>query len=297
MNAHLAALINRLQEQPSHTGSLIVTLMGDAIMPRGGVVALSTILELTAALGISAGVVRTAISRLAADGWLLASRQSRASYYEIGAARRGAFVRASRHIFGPARRPHVDRLCLILLEASEAREAVRERLTRLGFVAWQGVMIAPDRPLPPSVAANVLAFTAEASGDTLVRLAAKAWRLDALSALYETFIRTYGEIAGEIAGFTPRDVMLTRILLVHDYRRMVLRDPRLPAAFLPDCWAGATARALCAALYAALLPPSESWLDQHAITQAGRLPPADSTLGHRFADLPGGSTRLGTGQE
>ncbi len=285
MNAHVAALVIRLQEQPSHTGSLIMTLMGDAIMPRGGAVALSTILDLCAGLDIGSGVVRTAVSRLAADGWLVASRQSRASFYEIGPARRGEFVRAARHIFGPSRRPHVEQLSLILLEAGEAREALRNRLTRLGFVAWQGVMIAPERPLPPSVAANVLAVTATATDDTIMRLATKAWRLEGLAALYADFIETFRPIADIAGGFTPRDAMLARTLIIHDYRRIMLRDPRLPVAFLPSPWIGADARRLCAAIYAGLRLASEQWLDANALIQCGNLPPADSSLGHRFADL------------
>ncbi|MCW8307654.1 PaaX family transcriptional regulator [Acidiphilium sp. PA] len=285
MNPHLAALVLRLQEQPSHTGSLIMTLMGDAIMPRGGTVALSTILDLCAGLDIGSGVVRTAVSRLAADGWLVASRQSRSSFYGIGPARRGEFVRAARHIFGPSRRPQVKQLSLILLEAGEAREPLRNRLTRLGFVAWQGVMIAPERPLPPSVAANVLAVTATATDDTIMRLATKAWRLEGLAALYTDFIESFGPIAEIAAAFTPRDAMLARTLIIHDYRRIMLRDPRLPVAFLPSPWIGAGARRLCAAIYAALRPASERWLDTNAITQWGNLPPADSSLAHRFADL------------
>jgi phenylacetic acid degradation operon negative regulatory protein len=285
MNAHVAALIVRLQEQPSHTGSLIMTLMGDAIMPRGGVVALSTVLDLCAGLDIGSGVVRTAVSRLASDGWVVASRQSRASFYEIGPARRGEFVRASRHIFGPSRRPQVDRLSLILLEAGDAREALRNRLTRLGFVAWQGVMLAPERPLPPSVAASVLAVTATAADDTIRRIATKAWRLEGLAALYADFIGSFRPVAAVAQQFEPRDAMLARILLVHDYRKIMLRDPRLPVAFLPDPWIGATARGLCAAIYAALRDASERWLDANALVQGGGLPPADSSLGHRFADV------------
>jgi phenylacetic acid degradation operon negative regulatory protein len=55
--------------------------------------------------------------------------------------------------------------------------------------------------------------------------------------------------------------MPVRILLIHDYRRIVLRDPRLPSGLLPPDWPGLPARALCARLYAALAPASERWLD------------------------------------
>ncbi|MEE3503448.1 PaaX family transcriptional regulator C-terminal domain-containing protein [Acidiphilium acidophilum] len=285
MNAHVATLVARLQEQPSHTGSLVLTLMGDAIMPRGGSVALSTILDLCAGLDIGPGVVRTAVSRLAADGWLVAERQSRASFYAIGPDRRGEYVRAARHIFGPARHPQVDRMTLILLDPGDSRESVRHRLTRLGFVAWQNVMIAPERPLPPSVAASVLAVTAQANAATLPRLAARAWRLESLAGHYGGFIETFGPIARAAPELEPRDAILTRILLIHDYRRIMLRDPRLPTAFLPPGWIGDGARHLCATLYAALRPASELWLDREAITRAGGLPPPDSSLAHRFADV------------
>lgn len=284
MHADLAALVARLQQQPSHTGALILTLMGDAIMPRGGAVALSTILDLCAGLDIGAGVVRTAVSRLAADGWLVASRQSRASFYAIGPARRGEFVRAERHIFGPARHPEVDRLTLILLDSGDASDPLRARLTRLGFVAWQKIMIAPERPLPPSVAAGVIAVSAQAGSDTLPRLAAKAWRLERLASLYDDFIRTYTPMADSAATFKPRDAMLARIVLIHHYRHIMLRDPRLPYALLPTPWIGTIARNLCARLYETLQLQSETWLDHHAPTSTGPLGPADATLHHRFAD-------------
>ncbi|MCU4160841.1 PaaX family transcriptional regulator [Acidiphilium sp. AL] len=284
MNAHVAAILARLQEQPSHTGSLIVTLFGDAILPRGGAVALSTIIELCAAIGIGSGVVRTAVSRLAADGWLVATRQSRASFYRIGPARSGEFIRAARHIFGPARRQGVHRLTIVLSEPGEAREAARDRLAKLGFVAWQGVMLAPERPLPPSFAAGVTALTATATPEALQRLAAKAWRLEVLGERYQSFIEAFESLARQTRRLDACDALIARTLLIHDYRRIILRDPRLPGAFLPEQWQGHAARGLCGALYADLLAPAENWLDRNARTETGDLPPPDPSLWKRFAN-------------
>ncbi|HET6519065.1 MAG TPA: hypothetical protein VFG47_04520, partial [Geminicoccaceae bacterium] len=58
------------RRQPVRAGSLIVTVYGDAIAPRGGTVSLASLTRLLQAFGLSAGLVRTAVSRLAADGWL-----------------------------------------------------------------------------------------------------------------------------------------------------------------------------------------------------------------------------------
>ena len=75
-----------------------------------------------------------------------------------------------------------------------------------------------------------------------------------------------------------------RVLLIHHYRRVVLRDPLLPAALLPRDWPGRAARELCGEIYRGLLPASEQWLDHHASNENGPLPAAGKGLYRRFAD-------------
>lgn len=285
MDPAVSDLLARLQNQPSHTGSLIVTMFGDAIMPRGGTVALATLLELCAGFGIGPGVVRTAISRLTADGWLAGSRQGRMSYYCIPRARRGEYVRAARHIFGPGRRRAATRLSIALLEPSEARDAQRVRLSRLGFVGWQGWMLAPERPLPRSLAAELPVLIAEAPPATLRMIANRAWKLDERAREYREFLAAFGELAApgfRIGALSELDALIARILLVHDYRRIAIRDPILPKAFLPPDWPGFGARRLCAQLYPALLPASELWLDHHGRTETGPLEKPEFSLFKRF---------------
>ena len=80
------------------------------------------------------------------------------------------------------------------------------------------------------------------------------------------------------------DAFTARILLIHHYRRVVLRDPLLPMALLPGDWPGRAARTLCGEIYRALLPSSEQWLDQHGSNENGTLPKAIPELGRRFGD-------------
>src|SRR5258706_15831517 len=61
----LARIIEQLKREPSRTGSIVITVFGDAIVPRGGSVWLGTLLEFFKALDIDSGVVRTAMSPLA----------------------------------------------------------------------------------------------------------------------------------------------------------------------------------------------------------------------------------------
>ena len=87
-----------------------------------------------------------------------------------------------------------------------------------------------------------------------------------------------GEELSDAEAFTAR------ILLIHHYRRVVLRDPLLPPALLPADWPGRAARALCGEIYRALLPASEQWLDHHATNENGPLPKSGAELSKRFAD-------------
>jgi hypothetical protein len=84
----LQALLADLRDRPSRTGALIITLYGDALASRGGSVWLGTLLEVFRAMGVGDGVVRTAVSRLATEGWLSRSRAGRNSFYRLDQAGR-----------------------------------------------------------------------------------------------------------------------------------------------------------------------------------------------------------------
>src|SRR2546422_939249 len=80
----LARIVQQLKREPSRTGSIVITVFGDAIVPRGGSVWLGTLLEFFEALDINSSVVRTAMSRLTADGWVEREKVGRNSFYRLG---------------------------------------------------------------------------------------------------------------------------------------------------------------------------------------------------------------------
>src|SRR5690606_23214363 len=68
-DAALQALVGRLHATGRlRVWSLVITIFGDMIVPRGGRVALSVLQEITGRLGVEAGPVRTAMSRPGASG-------------------------------------------------------------------------------------------------------------------------------------------------------------------------------------------------------------------------------------
>src|ERR1700754_4716532 len=98
----LDRIIKELKREPSRTGSIIITVFGDAIVPRGGSVWLGTLLEFFETLDIDASVVRTAMSRLTADGWFEREKVGRNSFYRLVKKERLTLDIATRKINRPA---------------------------------------------------------------------------------------------------------------------------------------------------------------------------------------------------
>jgi phenylacetic acid degradation operon negative regulatory protein len=275
----LDAILARLRDRPSRTGSLIITLYGDAVAPRGGALWLGSLLALFRAMGVADGVVRTAVSRLAADDWLDRNRVGRNSFYRLTARAAGMTEEATPRIYGTLDRQWGGRLRLALLDPGPEREGLRTMLTEAGYgAALPGLMVAPDSAAAPE-GDGVTMLLAEARGEEGRRLARRAWPLDDLAQRYAAFLDMFqpGEIPTD-----PLEALLARMVLIHEWRRVVLRDPRLPAALLPPDWPGHAARPRTASLYEALHAASERWLDAHGLNEFGALPPAEGRR-RRFA--------------
>ncbi|MDW8125241.1 MAG: PaaX family transcriptional regulator C-terminal domain-containing protein [Geminicoccaceae bacterium] len=281
----LAARLSALHDGPHRTGSLVVTLFGDAILPRGGELSLASLLAIMAAMGIGDGVVRTALSRLSAEGWLERRRIGRNAFYRLARSAESAFAEASRRIYGPPPEDGDGRLRLVLIGPEAERERARAALEEAGFAALAPTLFVAPRARPIPELAGLLRLEAEALGGDGPKLAALAWPLATIAERYRRFLAGWEPALADPAPVPPLPALVARVLLIHDYRRILLKDPLLPAALLPSDWPQARARALCARLWHRLLPASEAWLDAHATNARGPLPPPGPELFARFADL------------
>src|SRR5215469_3173770 len=282
----LDRIIQELKREPSRTGSIVITVFGDAIVPRGGAVWLGTLLEFFKSLDIDGGVVRTAMSRLASDGWLERSKVGRNSFYRLAENGRHTFDIATKHIYDPPPSDWTGRFELLLIGNGEDRDASREALKNAGFGSpLPGVWVAPSGVPVPDEAASAIRLEVSAEDDSGRRLLSESWPLDRTADAYLKFMKTFEPLRAFLERseqLSDADAFTARILLIHHYRRVVLRDPLLPEALLPKDWPGRVARALCGEIYRALLPLSEQWLDRHASNENGTLPRAIPELGRRF---------------
>ena len=288
MAAFVETLLDAFHERtPIRAGSLIVTVFGDAVVPRGGVLSLSSLHDIMRAFRISDTLVRTALSRLVSDGWFERWKVGRNSYYRLTGRGQEAFARATLRIYADPPQDWQGSFDLLLLDNGQDRAGLRTELSGAGYGS-----LGPDLLIAPAAAAEDGAFLRLAGMPadlaTARRLAERAWPLAEIESRYRRFIDAYSDTLAALergAPFTTLDALLVRILLIHDYRRAVLKDPLLPAQLLPKPWAGAAARDLCGAIYKTLLPAAEGWLDAHAESDRGALPAADRDFGQRFAAI------------
>ena len=138
----------------------------------------------------------------------------------------------------------------------------------------------------------VMHATHEPGGDgaALTDAIRTAWDLERLERDYRAFLGRFSPILPaldrhEVKDLDPEQCFMVRTLLIHEYRRVILRDPLLPDALLPGDWPGAAARKLCRDVYRATQRVTEQHLMATLQTPDGPLPEAASYFYARFGGL------------
>lgn len=289
--------------------SLITTVFGDAVLPRGGSIWLGSLIALLEPLNLNDRLIRTSVFRLVKDAWLNSETVGRRSNYSLTPSGRRRFEEASRQIYS-SRAPIWDCRWRMIFQVKDIDAKQREQLRRTLFWRGYGVLngtcfIHPSADLSevldemasenfgnilnsllPMVAADFQSTLAASESDLVQR----AWDLSSLAKNYTNFVLTYQPILNSIR-FSPlqhddeENAFLLRILLIHDYRRLLLRDPELPDAVLPSDWPGSRARVLCKELYKRLEPISNRHLDRLFKLADESVPAWDESLSKRFSDF------------
>lgn len=294
------------QQSRIKAGSLIISVFGDAVLPRGGRIWLGSLIGLLAPLQLNDRLIRTSIFRLVKDEWMCSEAIGRRADYMLTPAGQRRFEETARHIYA-SNAPLWDRRWRLILTVGELDNKQRERLRRAFF--WQGFgVVGSDCFVHPSadLATALDALTTEGMGDLLKNLmpllaanagsdlsasdadmVKRAWDLEQLGTSYSDFVVRYSPFLTKLRQGANHQIddesaFLLRTLLIHDYRRLLLRDPELPDVLLPANWPGQKARLLCKELYRRLLAPSERHIELHMKLANGTTPGALPILGERF---------------
>lgn len=294
-------LLHEINRERSLRGtSLVITVFGDSIAPHGGSIWLGSLIQALAPLGINERLVRTSVYRLVQEGWLDVTRIGRRSYYNLTEAGKNQFDKADRRIYS-AERPDWNGQWTLVYCASvpaEKKDELRKSLE------WQGFgQLAPELFAHPTSSEqsldetlqemnlfdDVIVMTAEprhvSSRKALKQLARNRWGLDELEQEYRRFLvmfRSVQQALGSLDEIEPPISFQLRTLLIHEYRRILLRDTDLPEELLPSGWPGISAQHLTVNLYGVLGPGAEHYLQSTMEAADGFLPRARPAYYRRF---------------
>jgi phenylacetic acid degradation operon negative regulatory protein len=118
--------------------SLLLTVLGEFVAPRGAPVWTGTLVAALGALGIREKAARQAIARSAADGWVVGDRQGRRVRWALSSATAAFLAEGARRIysFRPVRQDWDGRWLVLVVSVPEEHRPLRHRL-RSGL-AWAG---------------------------------------------------------------------------------------------------------------------------------------------------------------
>ena len=308
LSSLMAALSGLLKPKAK---SLMVTVFGDSVTPHGGRVWLGSLIRLVAPLGVNERSVRTAVNRLSGDDWLVRETIGRRAFYALSDTGRRRFEQATRRIYAGGPAAWDGRWCIVAASAIGPDDARRDELRR--ELAWQGFgVIAPGVYAHPMVdtaelrqilhdlelADRVVVFETDAAPGNeaavhdprgaMRALVTRGWELDRLGAAYRGFLDRFGPIWRDLNAETriePEHGFVIRTLLIHEYRRAILRDPMLPDELLPVDWSGTAARALCSDVYRRVWQSAEAYVLSNLESADGPLPEASPSFYRRFGGL------------
>lgn len=251
---------------------MLFTLYGDYAYPRRVDLWQGSLVSIGARLGISESALRSAVARLAGDGWLVSQRRRGRSFYALSKRGVELIQEGTARIYEPRREPWDGYWCVLTYAIPESRRARRDRLRKqlawLGFGALGGGTYVSPRPVGARTAALVheqgvsefaRIFSARFQGPIAAgEMVRRCWDMRAIARQYRRFIARYAPLfqsdqkRNRNGSLDDATAFVRRFALTHDFRHFPFIDPDLPPELLPKDWAGAKARDLFERYHAVL---------------------------------------------
>jgi phenylacetic acid degradation operon negative regulatory protein len=292
-----------LKEDPPRSKSLIITIFGDAIAPRIPSIWLGELIALLHPFQVNERLARTSGFRLMEEGWLESQRDGRRSRYSLTASGLHRIEHAYHRIYDPPLKSWDGNWTFVIL--NKAGSPVPDRVELRRELGWEGFgSLAPNIFLHPCADMTTLkevlgrlkltqnAAVLQAhdlqtiSSCPVTRLASECWNLDSVANHYRKFLKCFEPALAVFGGpIDSQTAFIVQTLLIHSFRRVVLHDPRLPAALLPADWPGHAAYNLCREIYQLTYRPAQTYVAHHLQDAANDLSKPNELIGRRFGGL------------
>ena len=284
--------------------SMVVTIFGDTVSQHGSWLWLSSLIKTLEPLGFNDRQVRTSVYRLVQSNWLQVNKVGRCSYYCFTDFAMAHYEKAARRIYAADQADWNENWILVLPISvpEEKKEEFRKSLLWQGFnTLVSGLYAHPscdasslDEAIHElGLAGNVIILNgsiADLNSQSVIKSLIKdRWKLSALETSYRDFLNFYRPLCQQLSNkqdkseqLSTTDCFLLRAILIHDYRRILLRDPDFPQAMLTQGWVGYEAHDLVKRMYKTLVEPSTTYIEENMNNAQGKLPEANNKFFQRF---------------
>ena len=281
----LANSVSRLlsQVQPK-AGSLAVTIFGDCISLYGGNVWLGSLVSTMERFKLNSRQIRTAVFRLVQNGWLESERFGRRSIYGLSALGIQDYGRATSQIYRSKYKPWNGQWTILACNKEDFFDYAnfRKQLYWLGFGELHGgTFVHPNLDI---VAFNQLVaefrvvdqiatwdgqLTSTLEGSSVLL---EAWDFTDLRVRFEKFLSRFSVLMSDMSEeewSVPVNSFVVRVLLIHEYRRILLQVADLPEEIFPENWPGMAAMSLAKIIYSKVSAPSQLFVSRNLENRDG----------------------------
>ncbi len=262
--------------------TVIYTLFGAFIVPRGGRVHVASLIRLVVPLGFSPNAIRLGLSRMARHGVFDIRKSGRRSYYSLNTKGLKWMEQGRVRAFEVERKRWDGKWRLLVYSIPETmrqlRDKLRYKLQGMGFANLSASFWISPNELQATLLKYleqtnmvdcVETFTADYTGQhSKKELAAAIWNVAELSDRYGNFYKKYGKLLSsyEKLAKTGRSMdsaecFARRFCMTAEYVALRLEDPMLPPELLPVDWVGLRAEKIYNRLLKLLKPRADAFVD------------------------------------
>lgn len=226
--------------------SVIVSIFGDLAQNSSDEISGPYLSAITERIGIRPEAMRVAIHRLRKDNWIESRKVGRVSQYRLSPFGHAESKAASPRIYGKlsAGQPlSKDKWHLILLPPGTTHQTITPNQIEIS----QSVVLGHG-PITNLSADNLSVLFEKLEAPLWVR---EAILPEPLRSAYEAFFTVLTYIRETLHNphqLSEIDALVLRVLIVHNWRRLLLRHSEAVDAFFPEGWIGNECRALVIAI-------------------------------------------------
>lgn len=252
--------------------ALLLTVLGEFVLPSVGEAWTSSLVAAADALGIGEKNARQALARISDQGLIVGTRHGRSVRWALTPPGRQLLETGTQRIYEFGRHEvqwdgqWLVAHCPVAESQRAARNELRTELSFLGFGELSASLLVSPHVARDAQLREVLGRLGLLDESTILwsksvnglednQLVAKAWNLDELGSSYRAFSDAHRTLdTGD-----PKAAFAALVELVHTWRRFPFADPELPTQLLPRNWAGATAVELFHDQHAVLSSQAQEW--------------------------------------